>query len=79
MGNPSQVSGDQIIRLGICDSRFAWFKFALSSPRVGRKTQICTLNHTNLEAQIPSLQIMQGLKRRERENDLYLTKLAQAM
>ena len=30
-------------------------RFALSTPTVGRKTQICTLIHTNLESQIPSL------------------------
>ena len=33
------------------------------SPTVGRKTQICTLIHTNLESQIPSLTINLHIRR----------------
>ena len=40
------------VTLGLCESGC---KFALSPPTVGRKTQMCTLMHTNLESQIPSL------------------------
>ena len=40
------------VTLGLLESGC---KFALSPPTVGRKMQICTLIHTNLESQIPSL------------------------
>ena len=36
-------------------------KFALFPPTMGKKTQICTLIHANLESQIPSLLINQKL------------------
>ena len=69
----SSFSASFTVRLGICDSVGlckSGFKFAFSCPLLEGRAQICTLFHTNLESQIPSLFISKRVKKSDLSQDL---------